>query len=682
MSSTVAEVGTPACVWHLEGIGDDANVRRHAIATFPCRVGRDHRAALWLPHQSISKWHAEFSGEDGRLTLRDLGSTNGTFVNAERLSGDAALQAGDVVHFAHIGFRVGMWMCDDAHDTAVVEPLQSALLLEIEERRRAEEALWNSQAMWRALVDAVLDGVILIDMGGRIQCFNRAAERIFGYSAGELQGRNVGLLMPPDGCQSDKEGVIHGLVAGIARFAGEARQTTARRKDGSSFDVHLSISEVWLADRRMLAAVVRDVSEERLAAESLRLAMKAAEQASYAKSEFLANMSHEIRTPMSAILGYADLLVAEEGVDQAPPHRVEAFRTIKRNGEHLLQVINDILDLSKIEAGKLQLERMRCSLPDLIADVQRIVKQRALAKQLPLNFTLADDLPVTIETDPTRLRQVLINLIGNAIKFTDQGMVSVDVRLIEAEGGGARMEFAVSDTGIGMTAEQLDRLFQPFSQADASTSRRFGGTGLGLTISKRIVDQLGGEVLVESQYGRGSTFRAIVPIGAADPTPRVDQRAATPSGQRETLPTNQSLEALDCRILLAEDGLDNQRLLTFVLGKAGAHVTLAENGEAAVKLVLESMHSAREQGDVKPFDVILMDMQMPVLDGYQATRRLRAEGCATPIIALTAHAMQGDREHCLAAGCDDYLTKPIDRHVLCAAIRRHVSARSAAESVR
>jgi CheY-like chemotaxis protein len=377
---------------------------------------------------------------------------------------------------------------------------------------------------------------------------------------------------------------------------------------------------------------------------------------------------------MSAILGYADLLLAEEGIDRAPAHRVEAFRTIQRNGEHLLQVINDILDLSKVEAGKFALELIRCSPGELLIDVQRIVKQPAEAKNLPFKIEFHGDMPETVETDPMRLRQVLVNLIGNAIKFTESGSVTVGVRLVEGESDNPRMEFSVVDTGIGMTPEQVGRLFQPFSQADASTSRRFGGTGLGLTICKRILDQLGGEILVESEYGKGSTFRAIVPIGRLSGVRRSPLAWQPQRTIRETWTKDEPHSGLDCRILLAEDGPDNQRLLTFVLTKAGALVTLAENGQVAVDLVLESMQQPRRRQNDRPFDVILMDMQMPVLDGYQATRRLRAEGCTTPIIALTAHAMQGDREHCLAAGCDDYLTKPINRHTLCAAIRKYLPA--------
>ncbi|MEX2142640.1 MAG: ATP-binding protein [Pirellulales bacterium] len=673
MTSAETSAPRPLCVWYLEGIGDGATAPRYVMSPFPYPVGRQHAAGLWLPQTSVSKKHAEFDLRDGQLILRDLGSTNGTFVNAERLSGETVIVTGDLVHFANVGFRVAAWRHVECCDTAVLEPLKSALELEINERRRAEEALWNAEAMWRALVDAATDGIILIDVSGRIQSFNRAAERLFGYTWGEIQGRNVGLLMPSPEREEHERYIERYLQTSVARIIGGSREVIGRRKDNSTFPINLTVSEIWLADRRMFAGIVRDVSDEKEAAESLRLAKQAAEQANQAKSEFLANMSHEIRTPMSAILGYADLLLAEEGIDRAPSHRIDAFRTIQRNGEHLLQVINDILDLSKVEAGKLAFERIRCSPSELLFDVQRIVKQPAAAKNLPFHIDFVGEIPETIETDPTRLRQVLVNLIGNAVKFTEAGSVTLSVRLVEPSSDSPRMEFAVADTGLGMTPEQIARLFQPFSQADASTSRRFGGTGLGLTICKRIIDHLGGEILVESESGKGSTFRAIIPIGSLTGIKQSPLTWQSPTTPKETSPKNEPTDELNCRILLAEDGPDNQRLLMLLLSKAGAQVTLAENGQAAVDLVLAATRNAA-QGDTEApgFDVILMDMQMPVLDGYQATRKLRAAGCRTPIIALTAHAMQGDRQHCLAAGCDDYLTKPINRHALCAAIRKHL----------
>jgi PAS domain S-box-containing protein len=674
MSSAGPNGPETSTVWYLEAVGDETTGgRRYVVAPLPYRVGRERGASLWLPQKSVSKFHAELDNHENQLTIRDLGSTNGTFVNADRVEGVMILERGDLVHFANVGFRVEVLsQSENADAAATTNPLQLALDLEMKERRRAEEAHWNADATWRALADTALDGVILIDAAGRIQSFNATAQRQFDYSADEVYGRNISLLMPSPHRENHDAYIANYLRTGVTKIMGDVREVMGMRKDGSTFPIQLSISEVSLAERPMFVGIVRDVSDEKVAAESLRLAKKAAEQANQAKSEFLANMSHEIRTPMAAILGYADLLLAEEGIDKAPGHRIEAFRTIQRNGEHLLQVINDILDLSKVEAGKLVLEQIRCSPVEVLLDVERMVKQRAEAKNIPLRIEFLGNTPETIETDPTKMRQVLVNLVGNAIKFTDKGAVTLSMRVVEPDSDNPKMEFAVADSGIGMTNEQISRLFQPFSQADASTSRRFGGTGLGLTICKRIIDQLGGEILVESEYGKGSVFRTIVPIGPLKDVKRSTQTLRPLPPQKEKA-RPESLEGLNCRILLAEDGPDNQRLLTFLLTKAGAHVTLAENGQVAVNLVLESLSGPRRRrSDIHPFNVILMDMQMPVLDGYGATRQLREEGVSIPIIALTAHAMQGDRENCLAAGCDDYLTKPIDRHALCATIRRYM----------
>jgi signal transduction histidine kinase/FixJ family two-component response regulator len=376
-----------------------------------------------------------------------------------------------------------------------------------------------------------------------------------------------------------------------------------------------------------------------------------AEQANQAKSQFLANMSHEIRTPMTAILGYTDLLVEEGDMAKAPPHRVQALHTIRRNGEHLLSLINDILDLSKIEVGKLGVEAISCSPQQLLVDVETLMKLRAQEKQLTLSVEVIGQLPAAIESDPTRLRQILVNLVGNAIKFTQQGGVRIVARYERDQH--SRLTFDVIDTGSGMTTEVLQKVFKPFTQADTSTTRRFGGTGLGLTISKRLAEMLGGDIsIVDSRPGQGTTFRLVID--------RVVELAEDP--QRPPLVSDVILPACSavslrpgCRILLAEDGPDNQRLISYILTRAGAVVSVVDNGRSAVSEAV----TASERGE--PFDLILMDMQMPTMDGYAATAWLRREGYTGPIVALTAHAMSGDREKCLAAGCSDYATKPLDR---------------------
>ncbi len=411
-------------------------------------------------------------------------------------------------------------------------------------------------------------------------------------------------------------------------------------------------------------------AEDALKAANSRLTEMAvqAKSANAAKSAFLANMSHEIRTPMTAILGFADLLKdslaqcggsdCHAGAEELAA-RQEHLKTIQRNGEHLLGLINDMLDLSKIEAGKLHVEHIECSPIQIVEEVLSLMRVRAVEKGLLLEAQYDFPLPQAVLSDPTRLRQVLVNLIGNALKFTPAGRVDVSVRHRAASEGLSSLDFVVRDTGIGMTPEQLERLFQPFSQADASTTRHFGGTGLGLTISKRLAEALGGDIQVESRPGQGSVFTLTISVEALEAPGYVNGAAEAPvrpGRQREAEASRP--HHLYGRVLLAEDGRDNQRLISTILRKAGAEVDVAENGRLAVERVQDAQAAGR------PYDIILMDMQMPEMDGYQATLRLRALGVTTPIVALTAHAMAGDRQKCLDSGCTDYASKPIQRTAL------------------
>ena len=403
-------------------------------------------------------------------------------------------------------------------------------------------------------------------------------------------------------------------------------------------------------------------------AKARRLA-QVAEAATETKSAFLANMSHEIRTPMTAILGFADLLLDPT---QGAADRVNCVQTIQRNGRHLLTLINDILDLSKIEAGKMTVEAIDCVPAQVVSDIASLMRVRAAEKKLNLDVQYHTPVPRSITSDPTRLRQILTNLAGNAIKFTDQGCVTIHVAMTGDAGGGAYLEFQVQDSGVGMSPEQLDKLFRPFMQADSSTTRRFGGTGLGLNISKRLAEMLGGQLTVRSELGRGSTFTLTLPLGKVEAgrlvQPSEIEKAIAPKGSVAAVTT--SLGGI--RILLAEDGPDNQRLIALYLRKAGASVALANNGQEACDQALAALNRH------EPFGVILMDMQMPVMDGYAATSRLRSEGYRSPIIALTAHAMSSDRDKCLGAGCDDFASKPIDRAALMATIERWSRTKAAA----
>lgn len=384
-----------------------------------------------------------------------------------------------------------------------------------------------------------------------------------------------------------------------------------------------------------------------------------ARTASESKSEFLANMSHEIRTPLTAILGYADVLlsiVSQESEDQR-----QAAITIKRNGEYLLTIINDILDLSKIEAGRLEVESVPCSSCKIFTDLRTLMSVSAEAKGLAFNIGCSGSLPETIQSDPVRLRQILINLIGNAIKFTQSGEVRVDVRFETDSSLDHKLRIDVSDTGIGMSDKQLGHLFRPFAQADGTTTRRFGGTGLGLVISKRLANMLGGDITVRSTPGEGSIFTFTVATGPLEGVVFRDHSAERNSPEEEASPPVAAVE-LHGKILLAEDGPDNQRLISFILRRAGAEVSVANNGQEAVDL----MRPAVDENGRKtwPFDLVLMDIQMPVMDGYEAILLLREEGFRGPIIALTAYAMPKDIQRCLEAGCDVHLAKPINLDVL------------------
>ncbi len=333
------------------------------------------------------------------------------------------------------------------------------------------------------------------------------------------------------------------------------------------------------------------------------------------------------------------------------------------------RLINDILDLSKVEAGKMTVAKEPVKTRELIGDVMALMRVPASGKNLTLSARAEGEFPETIQTDPIRLRQILINLLANAIKFTEVGEVALIVGLKSEAGGPPRLVFDVRDTGIGMTAEQTARLFRPFHQGDESTSRRFGGTGLGLAISKRLAGLLGGDISVRSEPGKGSCFTVTIDPGSLDGVPLLrslaDNAAATRAADRPKKSPLPTLPA-GCRILLAEDGPDNQRLFSFLLRRAGAEVVIAENGRIACECILGQGPRADSTGNAagKAFDLILMDMQMPEMDGYTAVRRLREAGVTVPIVALTAHAMPEDREQCMAVGCDDYLSKPCDAATL------------------
>lgn len=382
----------------------------------------------------------------------------------------------------------------------------------------------------------------------------------------------------------------------------------------------------------------------------LKLATRSAESANQFKSTFLASMSHEIREPLTAILGYSELLMRPSMTDE---DRARHTDTIRRNGAHLLQLVNDILDLSKIEAGKMEVEKIQCYPIHIVDDVITLLGQRASEKGVTLEVAYEGPCPESIQSDPIRLRQILTNLIGNAIKFSAGKSVRLTVHLPPTTQGINKLQFRVTDNGVGMTPEQLASLFQAFKQGDAATLRKYGGTGLGLTIAKQFAALLGGDITVTSEVGAGSTFSLEVATGPIlrlieDPKRHPKQVAA-----EHAVAATASVR-LDGRVLLVEDGITNQQLISLYLTEAGAEVSVADNGKIACDLVA----SAAKAGT--PFHLILMDMEMPEMDGCEAARHIRNTGFKSPIIALTANAMSQDRDLCMASGCNAFMSKPID----------------------
>ena len=394
--------------------------------------------------------------------------------------------------------------------------------------------------------------------------------------------------------------------------------------------------------KRVTHLVTNKNSELAAKNKELEAAWFEAANATHAKSKFLANMSHEIRTPLTSIIGFAETL-SEPNQDQED--LLHAAESIKRSGNHLYQIINDVLDISKIEAGQIELEMIKASPASLVSEVAAMMEEKIKKKGLKFRSNLYFPLPKLITTDPTRLRQILLNLLGNAVKFTHEGIICINTYYLPNE---RLMKFEISDTGIGMTQTGLTKVFEPFSQADKSTTRKFGGTGLGLSISKQLAEKMGGDIVCMSEPGVGSTFTTTISIGdIQEPEFIYEMNEVRELFVSKTARTER--KQLSGQVLLAEDTLENQKLISLQLRKSGVEVTVVEDGKQAVAAALEN-----------EFDLILMDMQMPVLDGLGAMRLLRQAGYTRPIVALTANTSQADKDSCLEAGADGFLSKPID----------------------
>ncbi|MDJ0722927.1 MAG: ATP-binding protein [Desulfobacterales bacterium] len=501
----------------------------------------------------------------------------------------------------------------------------------------------------RSALDTLAGGLLVLDQKEQIVLANKSFASLLGKSPEDLLGYRAGDLpwVAPDGGHVDKAD----RPWNQALAAGQVQAARILRLEMAGHERHtfsINASPVLGAQGKYAGVLVSfdDVTVLEKKEIELRRSKEEAESANQAKSAFLANMSHEIRTPMTAILGFTEIL--KRGYDRNRRDSLRYLDTIHSSGHSLLELINDILDLSKVESGRLEIEKAWSEPHRIISDVLQVLNIKAREKGLALNFEARDDLPQRITTDPARFRQIVLNLVGNAIKFTDQGEIRV-VCGFDASGGDARLVIDIVDAGVGIPADKQESIFDPFTQADASVTRHFGGTGLGLAISRRFAQALGGDITVESRPGEGSTFRITLSTGDIDGVPLLaahEVAAATATVEAAEPPRWQFPAA---RILVVDDGAENRELLRLFFEEAGARVEEAANGQQGVESALAA-----------DFDVILMDVNMPVMDGFSATRELRRKGVSTPIIALTANAMKGFDRQCLEAGFSGYFSKPID----------------------
>ena len=556
-----------------------------------------------------------------------------------------------------------IWVHDRALSTYEKDGVRYAdgLLSDITARKRAEETLRKAEEQYRNLFEGISDAVFVIAVAtdlssSRFLQVNHVACERLGYSHEEFLA-----LSPRD---IDDPGALQQVVPDLGRILTENHllfETVHVAKDGRRIPTEINARLIEFEGRPAALGIARDITERKQAAAELQRAKDAAEAANRAKSEFLANMSHEIRTPMNGILGMAELALGTE----LTPEQRDYLEMVKASADSLLAIINDILDFSKIEAGKLEFESVEFPLRTTLDYAMKALAVRAREKGLELGFAVQGSVPEILIGDPGRLRQVLINLTSNAIKFTERGAVTVSVEHRSSGPDAVWLHFAVTDTGIGIAPEKQSHIFESFAQADGTMARRYGGTGLGLSISQKLVARMGGLIQVESAPGKGSTFHFDARFGIGRPfqAPARDLPAliATPGA------------AGGLHVLLAEDNAVNQLLAVRLLEKRGHAVTVAANGHE----VLQKFRTQR-------FDLILMDVQMPGLDGFETTaaiRRIEAgSGCHTPIIAMTAHALKGDRERCLAASMDGYVPKPIHPETLFSEVEQVTKRRCAMRS--
>jgi len=518
-----------------------------------------------------------------------------------------------------------------------------------------------------------IDVVIVITETGNIQTAGPSIKSSWGWSTEEISEANICDLLTEASCDTCLRCFSECLISGN----GAVCELVVKHKDHSCIPYELTLHQLEKSYEGVhFIGIFRDISErfrfqnqqteylERLKLTrrelkrkefELKSALNLVEQANQAKSEFLSNMSHEIRTPMTSIVGYSEVL--KESTSLLEHHAL--IDIIQRNGDHLLQVINDILDISKMELGQYELIKDECSPAILLQEVIDVYEPRANLKGLQILTHIQETIPETIQTDPGRLKQVLDNLLSNAVKFTDSGQIRIEIRAFTQSNFESLLQFNVADTGKGISQEHLKHIFAPFTQADNSSTRKYSGTGLGLTLSQKLVQLLGGKLTVQSTVNQGSVFSVTLNVGrkmseGTETDSPLDLRDKKCLSQTSSDFTKGKISTgMKGKVLLVDDTQEIRRLFSYMLSKMGLDVTTATNGREAI----EEIHEAEGLG--APYDLVLMDMQMPVMDGYEATRYLRSQNYQIPVIAITAHTLITDREKCIAAGCSDYLGKPV-----------------------
>ena len=537
-------------------------------------------------------------------------------------------------------------------------------------RKRVEERLKQSELKFRTIFENAGGAIFIADINTEkiLEC-NSQAEKLLGRTRAEIIGIHQSELHPEGEAEKYKEKFSAHVQQGhIVNYEGEVQH-----KDGRRIPVWIAAQTMKIDSKDIIVGLFVDITERKQAEKELEqfsrqleasveranLLAQEATVADLAKSQFLANMSHEIRTPMNAIIGFSQILAEENLTDEQRLH----IDIIRQSAEHLLELINDILDFSKIEAGKLNIEIVDCSLEHLFAGVESLMRLQAKEKGIAFEILQCGRLPAQICTDPVRLHQCLINLINNAIKFTEEGHVYVNVFLQEVDNE-PFIRFDVEDTGIGIPPDKLELIFEEFQQGDGSDTRQYTGTGLGLAITKKLARLLDGELTVSSEVGKGSVFSLIIPANVDVKSQPLFQKYDRASELTRSADIK-GYEQFVGRVLIAEDTKSNQVLIKLLLERFGAEVTIAEDGKEAVDKAL-----------TEQFDLIFMDIQMPHTNGYEATKELRKEGITTPIVALTANAMKGDDQKCIEAGCDDYLAKPIDNKLLLTVIKKYLIPQS------